>query len=83
MQQYRRSLTVRCSPEAGETIEKIADLIGWSQNKIAANLVERALPLLKNACAKEDLLAIIRILLKGKLSVDINQPSGMDRRGPE
>jgi hypothetical protein len=69
MQLQSRSLTVRCSPESGETIERIAALLGWSQNKIASHLIERAVPLLRAACNEEDLVAIIRILRASEFSV--------------
>ncbi len=46
IQMHRRSLTVRCSLETAEVISRVAQLIGWSEGKIAAHLLDRAVPIL-------------------------------------
>lgn len=68
MQMHRRSLTVRCSLETAEVISRVAQLIGWSEGKIAAHLLDRAVPILMNACGEEDLMTVLRILREGAFS---------------
>ncbi|MDX9861893.1 MAG: hypothetical protein RBS99_13365, partial [Rhodospirillales bacterium] len=60
---------------------RIAEMTGWSQNKIAAHLLERSLPLLKNALGEDDLMSIVRILRDGEFSVTIKPHVHTGRRG--
>jgi len=80
-QPQNRSLNVRVSLDAGSFIERIADEVGWSQNKIAAHLIERALPVLRRACDEDDLLSIVRILLDGEFSATIKPRARTGRQG--
>lgn len=79
METYRRSLTVRCSLETSEVVARVKELIGWSEGKIAAHIIDRAAPLLRSACDEEDLMLIIRILRKGSFSVAMRSRSANDR----
>lgn len=80
-QPQNRSLNVRISLETGLIIERIAYLVGWSQSKIAAQIIERALPVLRNACDEDDLLSIVRILRDGEFSATIKPRVRTARRG--
>jgi len=79
MQSYRRSVTVRCSLETSDVIGRVADLIGWSEGKIIAHIIDRAAPLLRSACDDEDLMTIVRILRKGSFSVAMRARSANGR----
>jgi len=78
MQMHRRSLTVRCSLETGEVICRAAELIGWSEGKIAAHLLDRAVPLLMIACGEEDLVTVIRILREGAFALPDRPRAAID-----
>jgi len=76
-----RSLNIRISTQTGSFIERIADEIGWSQSKIAAQIVERAMPVFRKACDEDDLLSVVRILRDGEFSVTIKPRVRTARRG--